>query len=206
MRRRTAGKTWVIEVGSTSSPTASIGTSESPARASRASPAHVDAGRQVRELPPPAAAETISSPAFGFASSPRPLAALWVVENGRVAAGAGRCEAQLGAVAARHRLLALAPEDDVDGVVPVEPAREHRDHRRVDHPGAVRGRHDLVGEDVLEPPYLAHGRLAVIRADDDRVALEELLRASSGFDQRPHGLVRSARAGVGGVGPCTCEA
>ena len=136
----------------------------------RAAAGVVAAGRGPR-TPTPAAADTISSPAFGFASAAAARAG---------PSGWSSCETSPSAPSRRAKQLVarrrLADEDDVDGRVAVEPAREGRGIVvGVDHPGAVRGRHELVREDVLQPRDLTHRRLAVVGAEDDGVALEELV-------------------------------
>ena len=49
-------------------------------------------------------------------------------------------------------------------------------------------------------------RLAVVGADDDGVALEELVEPARGLDQRPDRVVRRARAPRAPSGPNACEA
>ncbi len=92
---------------------------------------------------------------------------------------------------------------DLDGRVAVEPLRRApRAARRegVDHPGAVRRGDDaVVAERVLEPRRSIDVRLAVVRADDDGVALEELVQAAGGVEQRAHGVVAARERCVRGV-------
>ena len=68
-------------------------------------------------------------------------------------------------------------------------------------PGAVRRGHDVLGEGVLQPLDLVHGRLTVVGAEDDCVALEELVRPAGGLDQPADGVVAPGERGVRGVGP-----
>ncbi len=132
---------------------------------------------------------------------PGPLASLRMVEDRGVATRAGRGEAKLGTVTARDGLVPLAPEDDVDGFVAVEPPGEHRRIVvGVDHARAVRGGHEVFGEDVLQPGDVGHGRLAVVGAENDRVALEELVRPARGLDQRADGHVAPGERGVRCIG------
>jgi hypothetical protein len=108
----------------------------------------------------------------------------------------------VGSVAPGDQAVAIATEDDVDRRVAVEPAREElRVRVGVDHPGAIRGGHELVREDVLQARHLTHRRLTVVGAEDDRVSLEELVGAARGSDQRPDGFVTAGQRGVCRIRP-----
>ena len=68
----------------------------------------------------------------------------------------------------------------------------------VDHPGPVRGGHDDVVERRRRTPRSRNApvdvRLPVVGADDDRVALEELVRAAGRLDRARRSPRRCARA------------
>ena len=133
---------------------------------------------------------------------PGALQPLRMIEDRGVAARPVRREPKLLAVPARHRFLALAVEHDVDARVAVEPGGQlGRVAVRVDHPRPVRRGHDLLRERVLEPLHLVHLRLPVVGAEDDRVALEELVRPARRLDQPADGVVAAGQRGVRGVRP-----
>ena len=156
----------------------------------------------------PSAAETSSSPAFGFASADQlRCERVRVVEDRRVAgrlpAVGRRAEAQLLAVAARDRLVAFEPQRRLDRRLAVERARERRgvDARvgqQIHLAGAVRrGDDDAVGvrrERQLELRRTVDRRLAVIGVQDHRVAVEELVGAAGCVERAPGSQRRCARA------------
>ena len=127
---------------------------------------------------------------------PRALERVRLVEQAEVAArppGAVRGrEAKLLAVAPGHRLGAFAVEHDLRGGLAVEPSRELGRvlaalRQPVDHARPVRGGHEHAvhpGEGRLQRDRPVDPGLAVIGADHDRVALEELVRPARGLDQR----------------------
>ncbi len=175
-------------------PMPSIGTSESPATSEPwlPPPAWCDPARSVNSQP--SAAETSTSPAFRIAERRlHPLAAARVlVEQRRV----------LVAVAARDDRAVLDEERRVHRVDCVEArgcdARLVRvDHRRAIRRGDERGRVDV----ILEPRRLVDVRLPVIGAEDDGVALEELVEPAGRLDERPHREVDTRERLVRSVGP-----
>src|SRR5207248_8417003 len=104
----------------------------------------------------------------------------------------GRREAQFLAGAPCDRLAALAVEHDLGRVRSVEPPRQRGQvlgaaGKPVDLAGAVRRRDDDVvnaAEAGLERDLSLDPGLAVIRANDHRIALEELVWTGGGLDQR----------------------
>ena len=131
---------------------------------------------------------------------PRPLEAVRKAENRGVAARRFAREPQLLAVAPRDRLVTLAVQHDVDGGIALEARGESgRIAVGVHHRGAVRRRDEFLGKDVLQPRHVGHRRLAMIRAEDHRVPVEELVRPSRRVDQPAHRLVATCEHCVGGV-------
>ncbi len=108
----------------------------------------------------------------------------------------------VGSIAPCNHAVAVATENDVDGRVAVEPAREDRRIGvGVDHRGAIRRGHERVREDVLQTRHVAHRRLAVVGAEDDGVALEELVGPAGCLDQSADGLVAAREGCVRRVRP-----
>ena len=87
-------------------------------------------------------------------------------------------ERNVDAVPPGHRPAVLEEERGLDRRVAVEPLGERPGVGAVDHPGAIRRRHERVGprEGLRQGPDVLDGRLAVVRAEDDVVAFEELVR------------------------------
>ena len=121
----------MIEPGSASSPTVSIGTSESPASSDPCEPPpRVVPPGEVGELPAGGRGDDQLAGVRVRERRPGALEPVRVVEDRGVAARPVRREPKLLAVPARDRLVALAVEDDLDGRVAVEPARERSPGRR----------------------------------------------------------------------------
>src|SRR5438105_3289170 len=118
----------------------------------------------------------------------------------RLPAGAGGSEPKLLAFTARDGLAAFAVEDELRARDAVQPLRESRRiltavRQSIHHAGPIRGGDDQAfdaGEAGLERGRPVDLRLPVVGADDDRIALEELVRAAGGLDQRAD---RSVAAG-----------
>ena len=158
-------------------------------------PAGVVAAAEVGELPTGGGRHDQLAGVRVRQRRPGPLASLRMVEDRGVAIRAGRSESKLSTVTARDGLVRLAPEDDIDGLVAVEPPGERRRIVvGVHHARTVRGRHAVFGEDVLQPGDVGHGRLAVVGTENDRVPLEELVGPTGGLDQRADGHRRTGRA------------
>jgi hypothetical protein len=112
-------------------------------------------------------------------------------------AAVARREAKLLAAAPGDRLAVLAVEHDLGGRRAVEPPCQlprvlPAFRQAIDHPRPVGGGHkDAVepGEVRLERDHTLNGSLAVVRADDDGIALEKLVRPARGLDQRADGGV-----------------
>src|SRR5205807_10127279 len=107
-----------------------------------------------------------------------------------------------------NRFLAFQEERDVDRVLAVEPLGEYarvrsRVFQPVQHPGAVRrGRQDVgeVGDGTVEIRLPFDMRLPVVRAEDDRVALEELVAATGRVEKRTDCRVGACERVVCGIG------
>ena len=116
---------------------------------------------------------------------PRARSAVRIVEQ-----RTGAVDDDVLALAARDDLVPLAEQNRLGCGLAVEelrqPARIELAFRQaVDHPGAVRGGHERA-RDVrvsrLEPRRCLHSCLAVVRAHDDGVPLEELVRPARGIE------------------------
>src|SRR4051794_12366989 len=117
--------------------------------------------------------------------APCALERVGLIEDREVAAGPPPAvlegDAQLLAASTGHRLAVLAVEDDARSLAAVEPARElcgllAAAWKPVDLPGPVGRGHDQVLDALvrgLERHRLLDARLAVVRARDHGVALEE---------------------------------
>ena len=138
--------------------------------------------RSANSTPP--AAETSTSPAFG---SRAPVAR-------DPASRRRRHRAELAAVPQSHGRAVLREQRDIDGILtrkplgnpargcPCRPSRPVR-----------RGDQALVADPVLEPCHTIDVGLAVIRAHDDRVALQELVEPPAA-STRAHCLVAARRS------------
>ena len=178
--------------GSASSPSVSIGTSESPRSSELVTRLRGDdhlAGVRILERRPGTRC------AVGIVGEP--------------ACVGGPAEADLVAAASRDCLVRLAEEDDVGRLEVVQPLPQRSRLGRprtdaVNHAGAVRGRDDDVrdgDERRLQPRMTSDWSLSVVGAQDDGIAVEELVRPSGGVDERGHGGVAPRKRLVRAVGP-----
>ena len=205
----TAGTTSVIRVGDASTPIVSSGTN-GVARDERAVAAAAEWWRPPRSASSqPSAAETSSSPAFGFASAARTRSA-----------GVGMLELVRGevlAAAPRDRLVPLEAERELDRRLAVEAARELggvdlRAGQEVDLARAVRGRDDdlvlQIREARLEPRDaldLASGRGR--RGGSRRSARgTRPARRPRRAARRSTASIRSSATSSRRAGPCACDA
>src|SRR6185369_11243864 len=192
-----------------------------------APPTGVVTAAEVRELPPLRGGDDHLAGIRARERAPDALERVRILvlnEDARVSRGRPaalvRSEADLVAVFARNRLAVLEEEREVDGSNAVEPLGQlprRLSTERIDHPRAVRGgdnrvaavwhrpapsRKDVeIGESVLQGNDPIDARLAVVRADDDRVAVEEGFVASGGRHELPDRGVCALQCLHGGIGP-----
>ena len=163
----------------------SIGISESPASERPVRAAAGSGGvRRGRRTPSPPRRRRSARPHSG--SRARPPRA-----QGRRDGRAATTSPSAPPRRAQRRRVAVAPgrTTSTAGLPSSRRARIAAVVVRVDHPGTVRRRHERVGERVLQPRHVVHRRLAVVGAEDDGVALEELVRPAGRLDQRADGVV-----------------
>ena len=181
----------VIEAGGSPSPTVSIGTSESPRRERAvAAAADVVASGEVDELP-------------ARCRRDEHLARVRVAERTLDAGAPVRVAVEqrrgprrrgCGRPPRRPRGRAATSTDGSPSSASREPARVVA----VEHRRAVRGGDERAGH--VEPRGLLDRRLAVVGAEDDRVAREERVGAAGGLEQRGDRGVGPAERLVRGVG------
>ncbi len=101
----------------------------------------------------------------------------------------------LASVATSDELAVLEEEHGLRSGVAVEPLGELARApaaKVVDHAGPVRRRDDELvdaGEGMVQGRRAVDTSLSVVRADDDRVALQQRVHATRGVEQRAHRVV-----------------